>query len=183
MRDKGYSSATLRDIADEAGMEAGSVYYHFESKDQILDEVLDIGLRDLLDGVADVMAQTYDKPQHRTRIAAAIQRHFQHLFAESEFTSANIRMYGQLPKAVRARHFPVRHDYGNLWDRCLAAAQDAGEIRPDIKVVPLRQVMLGALNWTVEWFDPDRDGLDDAYSLNDMVRMLQILLLDGIVAR
>mgnify|MGYP001029267869 CR=1 FL=1 len=183
MRDKGYSSATLRDIADEAGMEAGSVYYHFASKDQILDEVLDIGLRDLLDGVAEVMEQAYDAPEHRSRIAAAIRRHFQHLFAKSEFTSANLRMYGQLPKAVRARHLPVRHDYGTLWDRCLEAAQDAGEIRPDIKVVPLRQVMLGALNWTVEWFDPDREGLEGAYSLNDMVRMLQILLLDGIVAR
>ncbi|MBV1866601.1 MAG: TetR family transcriptional regulator [Marinosulfonomonas sp.] len=183
MRDRGYSSATLRDIADEAGMEARSVYYHFDSKDQILDEVLDVGLRDLLDGVKEVMAQDHGKPQHRARIAAAIRRHIQHLFAKSEFTSANIRMYGQLPKEIRARHLPVRHDYGSIWDRCLSAAQDAGEIRPDIKVVPLRQVMLGALNWTVEWFDPEMGGRDDAYNLDEMVRMLQILLLDGIVAR
>lgn len=182
MRDRGYSSATLRDIADEAGMEAGSVYYHFDSKDQILDEVLDIGLRDLLDGVSEVMAQNHGDPEHRTRIAAAIRRHIQHLFAKSEFTSANIRMYGQLPDDIRARHFPVRHDYAKVWDRCLAAAQDAGEIRPDIKVVPLRQVMLGALNWTVEWFDPERDDEEDAYTLAEMTRMLQVLLLDGIVA-
>jgi len=183
MRDRGYSAATLRDIADEAGMEAGSIYYHFASKDQILDEVLDIGLRVLLEGVADVMAQDHPEPEHRNRIAASIREHTMYLFELSEFTSANIRMYGQLPREIRARHRPVRHEYSKLWDHCLSAAQDAGEIRSDLKIVPLRQIMLGALNWTVEWFKPERAVSDDDYSLNEMIRMLQILLLDGIVAR
>lgn len=181
MRERGYRAATLRDIAAEAGMEAGSIYYHFGSKDAILDEVLDRGLRDMLDGVSIVLADKTHYPGYRSRLAAAIRAHMMYLFALSEFTSANIRIYGQLPKAARARHRQVRHDYAKAWDRCLAEAQRAGEIRPDIKVVPLRQVMLGALNWTVEWFDPGKGGRDNYYALPEMVHMLQTLLLDGIV--
>ena len=104
-----------------------------------------------------------------------------YLFLSSEFTSANIRIYGQLPKDVRARHWPVRHEYAKLWDSILADAQAQQCIRSDIKIVPLRQVMLGALNWTVEWFDPNRDGIEGYYSLPELTGMLQKLLLGGLI--
>lgn len=179
-RDRGYKAATMRDIAQEAGMEAGSIYYHFRSKNEILDEVLDIGLRALLRGVSATLSQESHFPDHRSRIAAAIRTHMEYLFRLSEFTSANIRIYGQLPEQVRARHQPIRHKYANLWDDCLRKAQESGELRSDIKVVPLRQAMLGALNWTVEWFNPEKDQHDGYYSLPELIVMLQSLLLDGL---
>jgi AcrR family transcriptional regulator len=179
-RDRGYKAATMRDIAQEASMEAGSIYYHFRSKDEILDEVLDIGLRALLRGVSATLSQKNQFPDHRSRIAAAIRTHMEYLFRLSEFTSANVRIYGQLPEKVRSRHQPIRHKYANLWDDCLRKAQEAGELRSDIKVVPLRQAMLGALNWTVEWFNPEMSQRDGYYSLPDLIVMLQSLLLDGL---
>ena len=181
IRDRGYKAATMRAIATEAGIEAGSVYYHFGSKDEILDKVLDKGLRDLLDGVAETASDAHTYPNGQSKVAAAIKTHMDFLFRSSEFTSANIRIYGQLPKDVRARHWPVRHEYALLWDNILEEAQQAGCIRSDIKIVPLRQVMLGALNWTVEWFDPDRGGSDDYYSLPELTEMLQKLLLGGVI--
>lgn len=180
IRDRGYKAATMRAIATEAGIEAGSVYYHFGSKEDILDKVLDKGLRDLLDGVAKTVSDAHTYPNGQSKIAAAIETHLAYLFRSSEFTSANIRIYGQLPKDVRARHWPVRHEYARLWDSILEEAQKAGCIRSDIKIVPLRQVMLGALNWTVEWFDPDRTGLEDDYSLQELTEMLQKVLLGGL---
>ncbi|MBS0529403.1 MAG: helix-turn-helix transcriptional regulator, partial [Proteobacteria bacterium] len=39
-RRQGYSATTLRQIAATAKIEAGSIYYYFGSKEQILDEVL-----------------------------------------------------------------------------------------------------------------------------------------------
>ncbi|MDP1940010.1 MAG: helix-turn-helix domain-containing protein, partial [Gallionella sp.] len=40
-RQQGYSATTLRQIAEKAGMKAGSIYYHFDSKTAILDEILE----------------------------------------------------------------------------------------------------------------------------------------------
>ena len=48
-------------IADEAEMKAGSVYYHFKSKEAIVDEVLNAGLSDLLTGVSAAV-QEFEPP-------------------------------------------------------------------------------------------------------------------------
>jgi TetR/AcrR family transcriptional regulator, cholesterol catabolism regulator len=180
LRESGYKAATIRRVASEAGLEAGSVYYHFGSKEEILDEVLDLGLRDLLNGVSHAAAIWPNKEDHRNRIATAIATHMAYLFRVSEFTSANIRIYGMLPEGIRSRHRPVRHQYAKVWDRLLREAQTAGALRSDIKVVPLRQAMLGALNWTVEWFDPGKGDQRGYYTLSAFTDLLIKMLLDGI---
>ncbi len=40
---KGYHAATTRDIADSLGMQPGSLYYYFESKEAALEEICRIG--------------------------------------------------------------------------------------------------------------------------------------------
>ena len=41
---KGYAAARLADIASEADTQAGSLYYHFESREALVEEVLDIAI-------------------------------------------------------------------------------------------------------------------------------------------
>ena len=41
---RGYAAATLTEIASVAKMQAGSLYYHFDSKDAIVEEVMAVGL-------------------------------------------------------------------------------------------------------------------------------------------
>jgi len=43
-RNHGPAATTLREVADASGIKAGSIYYHFESKEQILGEVMDKGM-------------------------------------------------------------------------------------------------------------------------------------------
>ena len=173
-RDQGYDASTLRGIAAATGIKAGSIYYHFDSKDQILDEVLDQGLRDVYDGVCAAIRSQENLSDYRARISSAAQAHLSLLLARSEFASANIRIYDQLPEEIRKRHQPLRRAYATLWDTLLKDAQQAGQLREDIKIVPLRQFLLGALNWTVEWFDIER------YSTDLLSDRCAQLILDGI---
>jgi len=99
------------------------------------------------------------------------------LLVSSEFTSANLRIYGQLSPELRKRHQPLRHAYSLLWDDLLAEAKSAGKLRQDVDIVPLRQFILGALNWTVEWFDADQ------YSVDILAERCARLLLDGICVK
>ena len=50
-RNQGFAATTLRQIAARAKIKAGSIYYHFSSKEEILDEVLDRGLRHVFETV------------------------------------------------------------------------------------------------------------------------------------
>ncbi|MER5734186.1 TetR/AcrR family transcriptional regulator [Streptomyces sp. NPDC002262] len=53
---QGYNATTVRKIADAAGMLAGSLYYHFDSKESMLDEILSSFLTELWEGYDAVLA-------------------------------------------------------------------------------------------------------------------------------
>lgn len=176
-RDQGYAATTLRQIATAADMKAGSIYYYFSSKDELLDEILDKGLRRVFEAVEAAAAPRAGDAGHRCRIERAIEAHLVTLLEESDFTSANIRVYGQLPEAAKRKHRLLRQLYGEFWDNLFMAARDAREIRADVTIQPLRMFVLGALNWTVEWFDSDR------YSVRELAQRTSLLVFDGIGRR
>jgi TetR/AcrR family transcriptional regulator, cholesterol catabolism regulator len=57
---KGVGNTTMRDIAAEAGILAGSLYHHFESKEALLDEILRGVLTDLTHAYDAVCAANFD---------------------------------------------------------------------------------------------------------------------------
>jgi TetR/AcrR family transcriptional regulator, cholesterol catabolism regulator len=176
-RQQGYSATTLRQIASMAEIKAGSIYYYFDSKEAILDEVLDQGLHRIFEAVKTALKKA-GKVSHRRRIGLAIETHLVALLEASDFTSANIRIYGQLPERLKNRHRPLRRAYAKYWDQLFLDARRAGEIRADVEIVPLRIFVLGALNWTVEWF---------SYSKKEAVQKLaqrtELLILDGVTKK
>ncbi len=173
-RDQGYAATTLRQIAQKAKMKAGSIYYHFGSKSEILDQVLDLGLRSVFGSVRNGLRDLPDSASDRERIEQAIACHLEALFEHGDYTSANIRIFDQLPKRLKLKHHMLRKDYGALWEQLFLDAQNAGEIRSDIMLQPLRMFVLGALNWTVEWYDPKRT------PVRDLADRVALLILDGI---
>jgi TetR/AcrR family transcriptional regulator, cholesterol catabolism regulator len=171
---QGFSATTLRQIASKAKIEAGSIYYYFGSKDAILDEVLDRGLRHVFESVKTAVKQA-GTASHRRRIGLAIEAHLVALLETSDFTSANIRIYGQLPEHLKKPHRPLRRAYAKYWDRLFLDARRAGELRADIEIVPLRMFVIGALNWTIEWF---RLGSRDA--VIKLARRTELLIFEGV---
>ena len=99
-RRRGYSATTLRQIAAMAEIKAGSIYYYFDSKEQILNEVLHLGLLSVFEAVKQALRDA-GKVSHRSRIGLAIEAHLVALLEASDFTSANIRIYGQLPETLK----------------------------------------------------------------------------------
>lgn len=173
-RRQGYSATTLRQIAAMAEIKAGSIYYYFDSKEAILNEVLHRGLLRVFEAVKTALKEA-GKVSHRRRIGLALEAHLVALLEASEFTSANIRIYGQLPEHLKKPHRPLRRAYARYWDQLFLDARRAGEIRADIEIVPLRIFVLGALNWTIEWF---------SFSSKDAVlklaRRTELLIFDGV---
>jgi len=100
-RHHGYSATTLREVADAAGVKAGSIYYHFESKEQILGEVLDKGITIVADAVRTRIGALPESALWRDRIAAGIEGHLWGMLHYGDFTSANIRIYGQIPTSAK----------------------------------------------------------------------------------
>jgi AcrR family transcriptional regulator len=175
-RQQGYAATTLRQIADAAGIKAGSIYYHFGSKDEILGVVLDAGIESVTSAVKSRIAALPPGAGYRERIGAAIEGHLYGLLHRGDFTSANIRNYGQIPLAAKNRHRLVRRSYAQYWDDLLSEAQAGGALRADASLAVMRLYLIGALNWTVEWYNPQRG------SFKSFAAQISTIVFDGIGA-
>lgn len=155
----GYAAVSLRGIAAESGMKAGSLYYHFASKDVIVTEILNIGVRRVHGAVERALgALPADAPIGES-LGAAIGAHLWALHEAGDYTSANIRIFGQVPPAVREAHQGVRREYEALWARFLKGGIATGQLRGDIDVPRVRAFLLGAMNSSLDWLEPKRDAV------------------------
>lgn len=152
-RGRGYSTVSLRDIAAGVGMKAGSVYYHFASKEVLVLEVLDTGIFLVHDEVAKAVARLPEDVPARELLHAAILSHLRSLFEFSDYTSASVRIYHQVPPDIRAANGTARRRYDRLWDGILGRIRAQGEARSDIEPKTLRAMVVSALNATLDWFD------------------------------
>lgn len=155
-RRDGYAGARLTDIAAEIGMKAGSLYYHFASREDLVEAVMAAGTRRTRAVVAHRLAELPADADHMTRIATAIEAHFVMVIAQEDIASATIKLIWEAPHALREKVLAEQRSYGNLWRDLLTEARDAGALRADVDLSVVRMAIMGALNWAADWFKPDR---------------------------
>ena len=161
LRENGYAAVSLRQIAQEAGIRASTIYYHFESKEDILFHVLEEGLRVIVHEVNRAVAAMPSGLSFQDRLTVVVRGHLHGLLQVGDFSSANIRIYGQVPEDVRLRHARARSAYGKWWSEFLKEGVDEGAISPKLNLGVARVFIVGSLNWTVEWYDPKRGSFAD----------------------
>lgn len=154
-RDEGYAGARLADIAAVAGLQgAGSLYYHFASRDALVEEVLRAGVAHTVDLVKRAVEALPAEATAGERLRVAMRSHLLCVLSIGDYTSANIRIFGQVPAAIRRKHLVAQRRYGAYFRELFEAARAAGEIRADVDLSVIRMLTFGAMNWSVEWFDP-----------------------------
>src|SRR5438445_7525948 len=100
----GYAGVNLRRIAARAKMKAGSLYYHFDSKDELVEEVIRVGLATAVSatrGAVQVLGRDADPI---VKLRAAIAAHLTTILAESDYATADLGLHAHLPDPVLKRH-------------------------------------------------------------------------------
>lgn len=148
----GYAAVSLRDIAAVSGMKAGSLYSHFESKNQIVTEILNHGVQSVFAEVRNAVEALPPGARVNDILHAAIHAHLRALLESGDFTSANVRIHGQLPQELKAAVAPLRKSYEKYW---LALLTRCAEQKPgfsgEVSLSVLRAFILGAMNSSLEW--------------------------------
>jgi len=141
---EGFDAASMRTIADEAGMRTASIYYHFNSKDALLVAVHE----EALDRIR--RATTAAVEEHETswdRLEAACVAHLETLLTGGTFIKAVMR---QVPSKVDGRDliFKLRDDYELIF----ADLIDDLDLPNETDAETLRLMLLGAMNWSFTWW-------------------------------
>ena len=153
-RARGYTETSLRDIGKQVGMKAGSIYYHFTSKEELATEVLRIGVRRVHHAVVLAVEALGPTADAKSRLRAAMVAHLETLLDESDYTSAHIHCFPYVPEGLRGQLSSERKEYEEIWRKLLDDAAADGVLTPGVDRAAARLAILGALNWSLEWYDP-----------------------------
>ncbi len=149
-RERGFHATSMRDIAKAVGMLSGSIYYHFQSKEEMLVAVYEEGKRRVAEAVDGAVAAETDPWQ---RLEAACAAHLGVLIRNRDFTQVMIQTLPHEAGAAEGRIRDLRRDYEQRFRRLIEDLK----LPPDIDRRYLRLLLFGALNWSHVWFRTNGD--------------------------
>lgn len=161
-RKKGFDATSTRDIAAAVGMHSGSPFYHFESKGALLHAVMEEGMRSALQRQAAALQSaglsTDDAP---ALLRLLVRNHFGVLLGPgSDFIPVMLYESRSITARQRSLLAKLQNDYEAVWEPVLEALARTGQLKGPVKLA--RLLIFGALNWSVQWFDPKKPAtLDD----------------------
>jgi len=143
--ERGFHATSMRDIAKAVGMLSGSIYYHFESKEEMLLAVYEDGLRRVTEIVDEAVAEQSDPWK---RLEAASAAHLRALIAHRDYTQVMIRTLPDEAGEAGPRIRDLRRDYDARFRKLIEDLT----LPPDIDRHYLRLLLFGALNWSPVWY-------------------------------
>lgn len=154
-RRKGFAATSTRDIAQSVGMHSGSPFYHFKSKDELLYAVMEAGMHSAIARQAqalEVVRATSPAHQARAQLRALVSAHFETLLGPgNDFVPVMLYEHRSLGARQRTALAKLQAQYEAAWNPVLEALHREGGLGAPVKLA--RLLMLGALNWSVQWFD------------------------------
>jgi AcrR family transcriptional regulator len=152
-QEHGSEHVTVRRIAAAAKIEAGSIYYHFSSRDEIMRAVLESGVGGARDEVLQAIVEAGEHSPPLVRLRAALVAHLKYTLREH--FSSRLKSIRRLPKRLRERHMQQERDYAAIFAKLLRESDKQGLLRPGFDLSVVRMLMLGSLTWAAEWYDPE----------------------------
>ena len=157
--ERGYAATSLRGIASVAGMKAGSLYYHFASKEALFQAILQRGIDVMVEAFREASETSRDQ-QGRQRIETHVRAHLAALFDHGPYTAAHVTTFHTAPRSVREAIVPSRDAYEAMWTGLLEELVARREIAADTPIALSRLILFGAMNSALDWFDPERGDVE-----------------------
>jgi TetR/AcrR family transcriptional regulator len=149
-RRRGLAAAGMREIAEEADVSPGILYYYFSGKDEILLFCQERTLEHMLAAVEAAKALPASSAE---RLRGVLRAHVHAMLDELEGATAHLEVEA-LPEAMRAPVMEKRDRYERAVRALVAEGIKRGEFaKADAALVT--RAMLGAVNWSARWFRPD----------------------------
>jgi len=141
--DKGFHGATTQDIAEAMGIQQGSLYYYFKSKEQALQEVCEYGFDEYVERMTKICAK--DQP-YEAKVLAIITSHLTSYSQKDSAMKVHNEQRLYLPLERRARIKELGTRYRELLEATLSSGIDSGVLRQDLDTHFVAYSIIGMCN-------------------------------------
>ena len=171
---QGFAATSIRQIASQANLEGGSLYYHFPDKIETLFSILDEGNQQLIELIERVReVSDASAPQ---RVRELILGHVTILARDPERFMVVVRELGQMTGPRREKIMAQRKQYEKAVQKLLTSGIDEGSLRTcNVKVVSFG--LIAWLNGVAFWYRPN-----GAASIDEIGEEYARIFLDGLRA-
>jgi AcrR family transcriptional regulator len=174
-QERGYEATSMQDVASALDVSKGALYHHFQSKDEILFEIMNHGL-DVFD--EEVLNVVRPIPDPVERLRACIARHIGMVLRgrDREITvilHENRTLPSRLRKLINVR----KKNYILFLEETIAAVQKQMATKNDISARAAAFALLGMINWIYQWYKPE-----GALQANSLIPQFTELFMGGILA-
>ena len=170
---QGYTGTSMRDIASAVGVLPGSLYAHIDSKEALLVDIVNDGIGRFLDRVAPHVSSE-GPPVERLR--AMIVAHVEVVADHPERSLVVFHQWRCLGPENLPHAIERRREYERCYIEVVEQGMADGSLTSDLNARIAVLTILGALNWTPEWFSPD-----GALSPSQIGELMAGTLLGGIL--
>ena len=168
--EKGFANATVRDIAYEAEILSGSLYYYFNSKEEMVAEVLSAYLDLTVAGYRRAVEQSKD-PVEAFEELIRVALHGVVQYRDEVTILQNDWHYVGPLKVIASRQREVEQ----IWLDVIEQGVAAGAFRSDLGTRMIYRTVLGAIQTVIRWFDPQGEN-----TVDDVIDVQRSIFLDGI---
>ena len=159
--ERGYEATSMDELAARLGVTKSAIYHHVPSKVELLRLALDRAL-DGLFAVTEEPAATsgpaIGRLEHVVRGSVRV------LTEQLPFVTLLLRLRGNSEVERTALH--RRREFDRVVTGLVSAAEQEGDVRPDVDPAVTSRLLFGTVNSLTEWYRPDRgltaDDLADA---------------------
>jgi AcrR family transcriptional regulator len=170
----GYERTTVRMIAEEMGVQSGSLYSHIASKEEVLRRIVLACAEGILVRVSEALAD-HESPEDQLRAMA--RAHLEMLEERQAAVTIYFDEWHKLDDESRAHIAGLRRSYEKLVTGVIEAGVEQGTFgNVDVRGAVL--VILSALNWAYKWYSPK-----GAMSPDQIADVFVSTLLDGLRRR
>src|SRR6185369_4556973 len=144
---RGYIGASLRDLAEVAGVTAAAVYYHFAKKEDLLREIIFDGLQELSEKVVGALAGECAPEQRLEALVRAHLRYNVEYPRESRIIIEESRFLNEVDlAATREKQMAVLNAYRACIRQIMASGR-LGEVDPSLVTFGITSVIGGWYRW------------------------------------